>query len=706
MPNICAIYARYSNLDELTKTGESRSITNQIEALTEYAINNNFNIYKIYSDHHYSGMNFNRPGIAELLEDAENNKFNIILVKDLSRFGRNYIEVGKYLEVILPKYNIRLISINDNFDSSKATDNIIIAFKNILNTMYVKDIKRKINKAIKLKMETEPLTSKKYGYNIKDKEITIYEPEAKIIKRIYSMYLKGIPLRKIKEQLIEEKIYSPGISHFYKINKEVPKIYKNKYNWSIRDLRTILSDVFYIGDAINNKNGDAKCTDMGPKYFKDHHIPIIDRNTFNKIDRKGLVSINMEARDNNLTRMIYCVKCICRFNYDKSRACLAPIEVEGRQYYCDYQCDIRYPVDLMNQRIYQELKLKYNHILSNKEKYINDILLELNSINNDSIKIEERRTACEKQIQKYLESYTNLKITYEEYLNYTESYRKEIIKCNNYLKTITYNEDEIRNVNIKVNKFLNEFDPNDTNIVDVIKQHCHMVLYDNRFGKIIIILKLESDLNLPSVELKNIIIPYKLKNADFELKEMILEYLKYNHHKKLNDMLEEFKKTWDGFTYSMIKKAIQALEHENKVEIEGRSYICDTYHLVGEPDDFDYKGMKISRRHKEVYKLLYMDQTLNYKQIAEKLGISESTVRSHVIDLRNKGAFNDPHFDKTIIQEGSLNSIFEDMYMTSDEEEPIIEYIKVNPRVSGRELTNIFNIRLGSAKRLLQKYRG
>ena len=150
MFNVAAIYCRLSREDE--KTGESGSISTQKSILTEYAEKNNFAIYKTYVDDGYSGTTFERPGFQAMLRDADDKKFNIILVKDLSRFGRNYIQTGMYTEEYFPERNIRVIAINDNFDSEKG-DNEFAPFKNIINEWYTKDISKKIRITHKLHQE-------------------------------------------------------------------------------------------------------------------------------------------------------------------------------------------------------------------------------------------------------------------------------------------------------------------------------------------------------------------------------------------------------------------------------------------------------------------------------------------------------------------------------------------------------------------------
>ena len=149
-----ALYIRLSREDDEDKV-ESNSITNQRSLLMEYLKNNDeFVIYDIYVDDGYSGTDFNRPGFQRLLNDMKDNKFNTVVVKDLSRLGRNYIEVGNYIEQIFPLFKIRFISINDMIDSFKnpaSVNNVIVPFKNLMNDEYCRDISMKIRSAFNTK---------------------------------------------------------------------------------------------------------------------------------------------------------------------------------------------------------------------------------------------------------------------------------------------------------------------------------------------------------------------------------------------------------------------------------------------------------------------------------------------------------------------------------------------------------------------------
>ena len=154
-----AIYLRLSSEDG--DKIESDSITNQKKLITQFIKNNtDLKIVDYYVDDGYSGTDFNRPDFQRLLKDIKDGKINAVIVKDLSRFGRNYIEVGNYLEQIFPLYNLRFIAINDNVDSfkdPKSVNNVIVPFKNLMNDEYARDISNKVRSVLDTKKEMENL---------------------------------------------------------------------------------------------------------------------------------------------------------------------------------------------------------------------------------------------------------------------------------------------------------------------------------------------------------------------------------------------------------------------------------------------------------------------------------------------------------------------------------------------------------------------
>ena len=215
-----AAYLRLSS-DDGDKS-ESNSIGNQRNIIKQYIKNNNLNVnVNYYTDDGYSGTTFERPDFQKMLKDIKDNKINCIIVKDLSRLGRNYIEVGKYIDEIFPSYNIRFIAINDNIDSykdPKSTSSVIVPFKNLMNDEYARDISQKVRGVLDSKKANGQFIGSyaPYGYlrNPKDKYKFIVDKEAeKVVKKIFNMILSG----KSKKETVDE-LNNLGIA--------TPRIYK------------------------------------------------------------------------------------------------------------------------------------------------------------------------------------------------------------------------------------------------------------------------------------------------------------------------------------------------------------------------------------------------------------------------------------------------------------------------------------------------
>lgn len=200
-------YIRLSREDG-NKYEESNSLKNQREIIKQYLENvDDISIYDYYADDGKTGTNFDRPGFQRMIKDMYDNKINCVIVKDLSRFGRNYIEVGRYIDYIFPSMNIRFISINDYIDNVKNPDsisNVIVPFKNLMNDEYCRDIAKKIKKVKEVQRLNGELTSglAPYGYLVKDKKYIIDEEASAVVKKIFDLYLGGLSTSKIAYKLV------------------------------------------------------------------------------------------------------------------------------------------------------------------------------------------------------------------------------------------------------------------------------------------------------------------------------------------------------------------------------------------------------------------------------------------------------------------------------------------------------------------------
>lgn len=213
-----------------------------------------------YTDDGYSGVNFNRPGVQALITAVEAGEIDTICVKDLSRFGRNYLQVGFYTEVVFPQKNVRFIAINNGIDSNNATDNDFAPFLNIMNEFYAKDTSNKIKAIFDTRMRDGKRCSGSipYGYNRLpgDKQTLVVDPEAaEVVKRIFLLASEGKSPRAIAELLTEEKVLIPA-AHAERYHKEQSngKKYSDPYLWGVSTVRKILDRQEYLGHTILRKS--------------------------------------------------------------------------------------------------------------------------------------------------------------------------------------------------------------------------------------------------------------------------------------------------------------------------------------------------------------------------------------------------------------------------------------------------------------------
>ena len=233
-------YIRLSREDG-NKFEESNSIKNQRELIKQYIDEqDDISIYEYYADDGKTGTNFDRPGFQKLIKDMNDRKIDCIIVKDLSRFGRNYIEVGRYLDYIFPTMNIRFIAITDNVDNVRnpeSVNNVIVPFKNLINDEYCRDISRKIKKVMEVKRLNGEKTggNAPYGYIVKDKKYVIDEEVVDILRMIFDLCISGESTSKIAAKLNEQKIDSPYV-HILKLKGKEPS---EEYYWSSSKINTL-----------------------------------------------------------------------------------------------------------------------------------------------------------------------------------------------------------------------------------------------------------------------------------------------------------------------------------------------------------------------------------------------------------------------------------------------------------------------------------
>lgn len=297
-----AIYCRLSQDDKME--GDSSSIQTQKMMLENYANENGYIIKDFYVDDGYSGLNFNRPAFQRMLNDIDEGKINLVLTKDLSRLGRDYIMTGYYTEIYFSDKGVRYIAVNDGIDTNK-DNNDIAPFKNILNDMYAKNISRKIKSAKRQRMYKGMFVASQapYGYKsnpLNKNQLIIDEEASKVVKEIFSLALTNIGVVKIVRELNNRKIKSPSVYkaesgdiRFIKLVETRKQLYKNYdiENWNTVTVGKILRDIVYIGDMENHKfevkNYKTKKITKVPKeehiIVRNTHEAIIDYEDFYKV---------------------------------------------------------------------------------------------------------------------------------------------------------------------------------------------------------------------------------------------------------------------------------------------------------------------------------------------------------------------------------------------------------------------------------------
>ena len=250
------IYVRLSQED--MRAGESLSIENQKLILTKYVKEQGWNLIDIYVDDGYSGTDFDRPGVQRLLDDAKVGKINLIICKDLSRFGRNYIEVGRYVDYIFPSYNIRFIALNDNVDTANKDSSALdmMPIVNLFNEWHAASTSKKIKAVIEANAKAGKYrtTFAPYGYVKGDdpNHLPVIDPEAApIVLRMFQMRAKGITPRHIADAFNDEHIMPP-LDHLYKLlGRPCPK--KTSHLWDGTAVRHMLQNPTYLGDLVQLK---------------------------------------------------------------------------------------------------------------------------------------------------------------------------------------------------------------------------------------------------------------------------------------------------------------------------------------------------------------------------------------------------------------------------------------------------------------------
>ena len=448
---ITAIYCRLSR-DDGTDS-ESNSIGNQKKLLSQKAKELKLTNTKYYVDDGYTGTNFNRPGFQAMLEDIEIGYVTTVMVKDLSRLGRDYVSVGHYTDNFFPEHNIRFIAVNDLVDSNDG-DNEIAPFKNIMNEMYARDISRKVRSSHRIRGNLgEPLSQPPYGYmkDPQNKKRWIVDTEAaEVVKSIFAMCIEGKGNETIARILQENKVMIPMAYWQSKgLNKGGKKTQPDPYKWCKTTVGKILAQQEYCGDVINfktySKNFKNKKRLQNPeenwKIFKNVHEPIIDRNIFETVQKmkakgKRRAPNPEHAEKNMFCGLLYCADCGSPlwFNVNHPNTDIKYFmcsNYKGRRGTCEGTHYVR--ADSLEQIVMLELRSLASFLIEDEEAFADILEAKTNkSIFNQQKFLEssiDKATARTKEVaimyEKLFEKHINGIVNEESFMQLSQKYETE-----------------------------------------------------------------------------------------------------------------------------------------------------------------------------------------------------------------------------------------------------------------------------------------
>lgn len=315
------LYLRLSRDDD--NPGESESIQNQRSLLQGYAARHGFAIVEEYVDDGWSGTRFDRPRFQDMLRDMKQHRFEIVLVKDLSRLGRDYIQTGRYLELVFPEYGVRLIAVGDGIDTARP-DTDLAPFRNVINEMYARDTSRKIRSALHTKMQAGKFIGNfaPYGYQKDPRDKNHLIPDERVATTVRQIFAWAAAGRRPAEiaRMLNERGEPPPAVYRTLVHPELnPDHYSKRKTWTSVGVSRILQDVVYLGHIAQGKTDKISFKSKKTREKRtdewiivpDCHGPLVCQQTFDAVqrqraarrcDRKGTFS-------NLFSGLVYCMDC-------------------------------------------------------------------------------------------------------------------------------------------------------------------------------------------------------------------------------------------------------------------------------------------------------------------------------------------------------------------------------------------------------------
>ena len=499
---------------------ESNSVTSQKKLINEFIEDNNdLKIFNTYVDDGFSGTDFERPAFQKLIEDMKNKYINCIVVKDLSRLGRNYSEAGNYIEKIFPLFNVRFISVNDYIDSFKnpeSVNTILVPFKNLINDEYARDVSIKIKSSLNSRKRQGEFIGAfpSYGYikDTRDKhKLVIDEESAKIVKKIFEWKAnEGLGDLSICHRLNDMGILNPTGYKNKKLNQNYNnfKMKKDDYSWCPSTVRNILKNDIYIGNITQGKRRTKSYKihkiEQVPKEewitVENMHEPIIEKELFEKV--QGLKEVDTRVQKDGKISIwagkLKCADCTRAMHKKYSKNKTGKIY---EYYICgtyrkksNKMCTKHtIKINELENSVLQIIKL---HI----ELFINtdNLLEEINKnktnqqVNKKTEKIKEEKNAEIEKINKLkkglYEDWKENYITKEEYKEYKQKYEEDIEKLKIIIKNLDIHVEQEKKVKKQNTKWIEDFKKN-KNITeldrDVVTELIDYIeIYENKKIKI------------------------------------------------------------------------------------------------------------------------------------------------------------------------------------------------------------------------------
>ena len=445
------IYCRLSVDDP--NVSESGSIKTQKAMLADYCRQNGFNVVDYYVDDGFSGTNFNRPDFQRMISDIDAGTINTVITKDLSRFGRDYVQTGMYLEKYFVDKDIRFIAPSDNVDTLKNGFDIMVPFRNILNDVYARDVSRKTKSAFDTRARQGLFIASRAPYGYKkdpnDKHhLIVDEPAAEVVRRIFRMASESAGYNRIAKVLHGEGVLNP-IAYFNQNNPDYYKseYWKKQYQWHVTSIQKILENQVYLGCVVHGRVGTKGIKGRRIRKPKEEwivvenmHEPLVDRNTWELV--RSQVSKKRRERKDGTVQMfaglLYCSDCGSALSFSAVHRKTKP---DGGEYKCWYYmrhgkeaCSSHYiSYDTIKNLVLEDIRIQARYAAHYSKKYLEHLQnlaseQEIKNLKKERQRAEKMRKRIEELdliIKKLVEQNALGSISNERFSSLSAGYERE-----------------------------------------------------------------------------------------------------------------------------------------------------------------------------------------------------------------------------------------------------------------------------------------